>query len=482
MTNLKGLYLIIMIVGALGVIVPNTAEAKITPQTMNECMSTCTQHLVEEAKQACVTIDTLKQCFDTNDACKEWTDDIKKNALSMCDTFGQHLCGCDPSSAKPSSPPKSTPAKKRHAPATSDPDKDWKPSGPPQTATLTEQEGCELRGGVWAVVKETKTECEVDAEKGERVCQDYVKETAHCYTLADAYEDIQQLKNMPAHALTEADIERLRKLLAMDFSKGFPAEHDWSDKRDEIVIAMTAICLLSSEDEQALEAKYKESDRKVDLIAKCEAVRAKIDANEQRSKQNERDIKDVRKTAEVAKQEAGEAKELARDALRLNDPSYLRLSAVGGVHFTKTPPFGDMGDDFVAFGGVEGQWMHPVSPKVLFLAEGGLGYSSKIYGSNAGMTWVGLGLGFRPGKDLILSGNLTASHFFNQYEWSKLNVYAAAPELTWAPGLDNKDSGEMRPALTVRLPLGVARTRIPGSEDVETYVHAGAILGLGIIF
>ncbi len=210
------------------------------------------------------------------------------------------------------------------------------------------------------------------------------------------------------------------------------------------------------------------------LVARCEAVRQKIEDNEKRSKE-------AVKKADEAKDTADEAKDLAEDAIKLSMPSYLRLSAVGGLHFVRTPRYNDTGNDFVGFGGVEAQWWHPITPSVALSLEGGLGYSTTIYDSNSVTTWLGVGLGTELGKDVLGSVHLYASHFFSDEEWSKLNTYGLAPELSWVPGLSEKKPGDVVPVLTLRVPFGMTRTSIEGL-GVSQDPYIGGVLGLGMLF
>jgi hypothetical protein len=461
MTNLKGL-IILVLVGAFGVILPRTAYAQITTEKqVQDCLSACNPKALREAAQACLTVDALKKCFDENDACKDWSKELGTNVANYCGEFGERMCGCGEKARVPSSGGGSA----APPPPPSDKGGDFKLDGPSRETTLSEEEGCKASGGVW--VKETKTECKVEGSK--RICQDYSRH--YCFTLSHAYDAIEALKKRvaelekkPAMSLTQKEIDRLRELMGMDFTSGFPEHHDWEAERKKIVTALEAICHLSSKDTAKVKAELKEGE-KVTLVAKCEAVRKKIDDNEKRSKE-------ALKKAEEAKKEAGEAKDLAETAVKLTRPALIRVSAVGGLHFLKTPEYNDTGDDFVKFGGVEGQLWHPLGKVVSLSFEGGLGYSGRIYGSHSVMSWLGVGIGTELGHDFLGSVNLFASHFFADDEWSKLNTYGVAPELTWAPGLAKREPGGVVPALTLRVPIGMMRADIQGLGIVQDPVAA----------
>jgi hypothetical protein len=92
-----------------------------------------------------------------------------------------------------------------------------------------------------------------------------------------------------------------------------------------------------------------------------------------------------------------------------------------------------------------------------------------------------VGVGTELGTDVLGSAHLFASHFFSDDEWSKLNAYGVAPEITWAPGLSKKDAGGVVPALTARLLLGMTRADIEGAGVVQDPL-AGLVLGFGIMF
>lgn len=476
MTNLKGL-IILVLVGAFGVILPRTAVAQITTEKqVNDCLAACDPKALQEAAQACLTVDTLKKCFDENDACSDWSKELGTNVANYCGEFGERMCGCGEKAKVPSTGGRSV-----APPPPSGKGGDWKPEGPKRVTELSEEEGCKNSGGVW--VKITEERCETKGNK--KVCQDYVQYS--CYTLTHAHNDIEALKKLaaelkkkPAMGLTKEDIRKLREFIGMDFSGGFPDQHGWEEERKKIIAALSAICSLSSEDEAKIKAELKEGEE-VTLVARCEAVRQKIEDNEKRSKKALKEAGEAKTAAGEAKAEAGEAKELAETAIKLTQPPLLRLSAVGGFHFMKTPEYNNVGDEFVKFGGVEAQWWHPITPVVALSLECGVGYSGRVYGTRSVTTWLGLGLGIELGHDFLGSVHLYGSHFFRDDEMSKLNTYGVAPELTWAPGLAKKKPGGVVPALTLRVPIGMMRADIQGL-GVTNDVDAAIIGGIGIMF
>jgi hypothetical protein len=469
MTQLKRMMCLVVTLWALcGVVAPRNAIAQVVnEQQMISCMQPCIDEAMQE--QACLPDSYLLDCLNRKPECKEWSQGLRGITSDMCLTYGQRLCSCGSAVSASEQPPAAAPPKKRK---------------------LTQQDRCARLHGVW--VRE-------EGEDG--------KVTEYCFTLTKAYEMLRdfekrlaELEGKPAMGLTEEDMKRLRQIMGMDLESGFPGREKWEEFRDKVLVSLSAICFLSSDEEAKVRAELNmTSEEPVTLVQKCEYINRKIEANEERSKRNEKGVARAQTTAEHANRQAGEArreageakvtaeqaKSASETALALTMPTLFRLSAVGGVHLMRTPSYSDgvneTGNDILGFGGGEAQWWHPLTPKLALSLETGAGYSSEFYGSNSVTVWIGGGLGLKLGPDVLGSLNLYASHFFAQEEWSKLNMYALAPELSWIPGLSQKEPGDALLAITVRIPAGITRTRLQDVGVVEEF-NAAFILGLGTAF
>jgi hypothetical protein len=465
MTQLKRMMCLVVTLWALcGVVAPRNAIAQVVnEQQMISCMQPCIDEAMQE--QACLPDSYLLDCLNRRPECKEWSQGLRTVTSDMCLTSGQRLCSCGTAASSSEQPPAASPPKKRE---------------------LTQQDRCARLHGVW--VRE-------EGEDG--------KVTEYCFRLTDASDMLQKLKReleelkrrLGEGQFTKEEAERLRLIMGMDLS-GLEGLEEF---RKTILVSLTAICFLSSDEEAELRTELNKPEGEITLVQQCEFISRKIQANEDRSKRNEKGVaraqttaehanrqaNEARKEAGEAKVKAGEAKIASQTALALTMPTLFRLSAVGGVHLVRTPGYSEgpdeMGNEVLAFGGGEAQWWHPLTPKLALSLETGAGYSTEFYGSNSVTVWIGGGLGLKLAPDVLGSLNLYASHFFAQEEWSKLNMYALAPELTWAPGLSQKEPGDVVPAVTARLFGGMSRTRLENVGVVQEF-NGGMVLGFGIMF
>ncbi len=452
-------------------------EAKPTlsiPDNTMACLNGCVDQMKKATEHACVTADAYKQCLKTSYGCVgiEWDQKSVDAITNSCQTWGERMCGCGTAVKAPANG-----GAKKPAAGPKPAQEGVVEHGTPKVEPLTPKEDCEqIRHGIWIQVPGVP---EVRYEGGKKITTPTY--TYLCYTLKHAYDEIQDLKKRLAEGgnkFTDEEIERLRRVVSIEQTKGIPSVYNWGGDLNEIARGLEVICRLPADEEAKLRADVEASGGKYSITIACEATRKKID-------QAITDSKDAVKLAGDANQTAGEAKADAAKALdtaeKAGSTSPLIISLDAGGLFWRMPGSRNprFGRETLLFGGVEGIWLPRIAGITHLDARLLAGYSTKFYGSNSGVMGFGIGLGFDLAPDIIGGVGALALHFSTDRELMKANFYGGGLNFRWLPGYKNRPKSGIVPAVTADLMAGDSRVDLLGPTDEFNML---AEIGIGIGF